>query len=100
MANTQKRIAARNRCLRTARFVFNGGNSSLDATVRNISRTGAQLLSPDMRIVPDEFLLIISNGAGSYDRRQARKIWMRAGAMGVAFVDEQPAVRKSRGSKR
>ena len=86
MAEFKPRAAERRRCYLNARFVFNGGYSSLEAVVRNISPLGARIEADDLSIVPSEFDLLISSFSGDDSRRRARRIWRHDGAMGVAFI--------------
>jgi hypothetical protein len=86
MAGFKPRAAERRRCYLSARFVFNGGRSSLEAVVRNISPLGARIEADELSIVPAEFDLLVSGFSGEDSRRRARRIWRHDGAVGVAFA--------------
>jgi hypothetical protein len=86
LASLQSRASERQRCYLRARFVFNNGYSSLDAILRNISRTGAKAADADMRDVPENFELQIAGVRDASRRRRARRVWRAGGAMGIAFI--------------
>jgi len=88
MAETKQRAAERRRCWLKALFVFNDGRSTLDAIARNVSDIGALLECEDMRLLPQEFDLIITLADGEQARRRARQVWSHDGAVGVKFLDE------------
>lgn len=88
MAEFRLRDAERRRCYLNARFVFNGGYSTLEAVVRNFSTMGARLEAADLSIVPSEFDLLISSFSGDESRRHARRVWLGDGAVGIAFVPD------------
>jgi hypothetical protein len=88
MAEAKQRAVERRRCWLKALFVFNDGRSTLDAIARNVSDNGALLECGDMRLLPEEFDLIINMANGEPMRRRARQVWSHDGAMGVRFVDE------------
>ena len=92
MSEFRPRAAERRRCYLQARFVFNGGYSSLGAVVRNISPSGARIEADDLSIVPAQFDLLIGNFSGDDSLRHARRIWRQDGAVGVAFI---PAARSA-----
>jgi len=83
----EKRYAPRMRCLREAHCVFNNGCSDLNVLIRNISSTGAKLSGDELLCLPDEFELRIHDGFGAFTSRRVRRIWSRAGFVGVAFID-------------
>ena len=89
MAETKQRAAERHRCWLKALFVFNEGRSSLDAIVRNLSDAGALLECEDMRLLPDEFDLIIVKASGEQARHRALQVWRHDGALGVKFIDDR-----------
>lgn len=82
------RAAGRRRCYINARFVFNGGYSSLEAVMRNMSVEGARLEAADLSIVPPEFDLLVSSFSGDERRRHAKRVWLGDGAVGIAFIPD------------
>ena len=85
-----KRNAERMRALIEARAVFNGGRSTLDCQIRNISATGARLAISGAAILPpDEFLLVVPARNKTY---RVELSWRIADAAGVRFLDEIAAV--------
>jgi hypothetical protein len=87
MSSVQRRAFERQRCYRSARFVYNNGRCSLDSVLRNISPAGAFAHGVDMRDVPENFELIVLSSQGAGNRRRARRVWANGEAMGVAFLD-------------
>ena len=87
MAETKQRAAERHRCWLKALFVFNDGRSTLDAIARNVSDIGALLECEDMRLLPEEFDMIITLANGEHARFRARQVWSHNGALGVKFID-------------
>jgi hypothetical protein len=96
MSDTIQRAAERRRCWLKALFVFNDGRSSLDAIVRNLSEIGALLECEDLRLLPEEFDLIIHKANGEQARHRARQVWRHDGALGVKFIDDPTGVAHSR----
>jgi hypothetical protein len=88
MVETKQRAAERHRCWLKALFVFNDGRSSLDAIVRNLSDAGALLECEDMRLLPEEFDIIVVKASGEQARHRARQVWRHDGALGVKFIDD------------
>ncbi len=84
-----KRNAERLRAIIGARAVFNGGTSTLDCTVRNISATGARVAISGAAILPQEFLLVVPTRNKTY-RVELR--WRSDDAAGVRFLDEVAAI--------
>jgi hypothetical protein len=54
MSNTEEegRIAKRQKVLKTAKIVFNRNQSIVDCTVRDMSATGAKLLTSSAGVIP------------------------------------------------
>lgn len=52
----------RHRVLKGARIVFNGGFSTIDCLVRDLSDTGAKIRVESPIGVPDRFELVLSDG--------------------------------------
>jgi hypothetical protein len=78
----ERRTTSRLRSLLRGRVVFNGGNSTLDCTVREISKDGARLEMTEVVTVPDRFDLFIPQKNETY---RAAIAWRREGSVGVAF---------------
>jgi len=76
-----RRGTIRHRTLKGGRIVFNGGFSTLQCLVRNMSDTGALLKVVSVVGVPDNFDLVMDDG-----RTFACAIaWRRETEIGVSF---------------
>ncbi len=84
---SEKRHTPRSRRLRQARCVFNGGDSVLDVTLRNISPRGARIAGDELVFLPPTFELRILDGFGGYSARQARLVWTNGATAGLEFID-------------
>ena len=81
------RRAERVRTILGARAVFNGGRSSIDCQIRNISDLGARLTLNEGLSLPGTFELEIPS------RNKSHKVllrWRTKDAAGVQFVDDAP----------
>jgi len=83
----ERRRLRRARSFRRARCVFNGGASTLDVMVRDISPTGARIAGNELIWLPKTFELQIYDSAGGYATREARVTWLKGTSAGVAFID-------------
>ena len=83
----ERRRLRRARSLRRARCVFNGGKSTLDVTVRDISPAGARIAGNELIWLPRTFELQIYDSGGAYASRQARLMWLKGSSAGVEFID-------------
>jgi PilZ domain len=81
--DSEKRGAMRQRCLLRGRLAFNLKSSTLDCTVRNISKTGARLVFNDPVALPHEFELFIEAQGATY---KARLVWSNGSAAGIRFL--------------
>ena len=84
-----KRRAARTRCLRAARCVFNRGYSDLSVLVRNVSATGSKLTGDGLFCLPDEFELQTAAPSGAVMARWVRRVWSRPDSIGVEFLEPE-----------
>jgi hypothetical protein len=84
LEGADRRTERRNRTLKGARIVFNGGHSVFDCTVRNLSPGGALIEVPSMLGIPTQFELILDQGA---TRRLCSVRWRTERMMGVRFDD-------------
>jgi hypothetical protein len=78
---TDNRAAQRHRTLKAGRIIFNAGRSTIDCTVRNLSRSGARLQVPSVVGIPASFDLSISGGGV----QPCRVVWRSLKELGVAF---------------
>lgn len=74
--------APRRRVLKGARIVFNNGHSTLDATVRDISETGARATLVNTLNVPDAVVLVLDDGQ-SFECRVVRR---QVTELGLLFI--------------
>lgn len=80
---TEHRHTERRPTLRGGHIVFNGGRSSIDCRVRNVSKTGANLAVTSIIGVPDEFVLVLPDTK----RLPCRVAWRKSREIGVEFTD-------------
>jgi hypothetical protein len=62
--------------------VFNAGRSTIDCTVRNLSRDGAKLQVASSIGIPDSFDLILPNTT----KQPCKVAWRKVKEVGVEFV--------------
>jgi hypothetical protein len=77
----EKRTTERRRTLRAGKIVLNEGSSVIDCTVRNTSKTGAQIGVPNAVTVPEEFELRWDGNA-----QRCIVIWRKPDRIGVKFA--------------
>jgi hypothetical protein len=77
----ENRRTQRRTTLKGARIVFNGGRSTIDCAVRNLSGKGAKLQVSSVVGIPDTFDLILDGHA----HQPCHVIWRRLKEMGVEF---------------
>lgn len=77
----ENRVSQRRRTLKGARIVINDGFSTIECTVRNLSESGALLKVASVIGIPDQFELVMSDGA-KHACTVARRT---ATELGVAF---------------
>jgi hypothetical protein len=82
---TQGTRAERVRTILGARAVFNGGRSSIDCQIRNISNTGARISLAEGLSLPGAFELEVPSRNNTY---QVALRWRTKDAAGVQFVDK------------
>jgi PilZ domain len=78
----EHRHSLRTRMLRAGKIVFNNKSSVIDCMVRNLSRTGACLLVPNVIGVPSTFELLIE---GELASRPCKMIWNNQNRIGIEF---------------
>jgi PilZ domain len=85
MTESESRIAKRQRVLKSAKVIFNHNQSVIDCTVRDMSVTGARLITPNADLLPDQirFLLVMENLI-----RDANVVWRRGELVGIHFTSE------------
>ena len=83
-----RRKTLRHKALKGARIVFNGGYSSFECTVRNLSERGARLDVGNVAGLPADFLLQFSDGRTP---RECRVRWRNASAIGVELKVVDPS---------
>jgi hypothetical protein len=85
---SDKRTSPRLRSFLKGRVIFNGGQSSLDCLIRDMSSTGARLELSASVTLPDRFDLYLAHRD---ETCRAHLQWRRGGQIGVAF-DQVEAV--------
>ena len=78
--DSEQRSTQRRTTLKGGKIVFNGGRSTIDCTVRNISETGAALDVQSPLGIPTEFTLVTET-----DSRPCRVVWRKEKRIGVRF---------------
>jgi len=78
----EHRAAQRRTTLKGGQIVFNAGRSTIDCTVRNLSRSGAKLLVVSVIGVPDTFDLVLPNT----HKQPCRVAWRKGKEIGVEFT--------------
>ena len=81
---SERRVAPRMRVLKRAKVVFNGGFSTIDCIVRNISSTGALLTVDEAVHLPKQFQILIGEGE---EERPAKLVYRRSMFAGIRFLD-------------
>jgi hypothetical protein len=79
----ENRRSERLKSLLRARIIFNGGNSTIDCVIKNVSAHGMRLEVADGLSIPGEFDLEVPHRGRTY---RARLVWRGGGTIGVAFV--------------
>lgn len=79
----QRRSQRRQRVLKGGTIIFNGGNSTIDCVVRDLSETGARLRVESVIGVPNEFELRVSDGRSW----RCRMRWRSNTECGVEFQE-------------
>jgi hypothetical protein len=78
---TERRAEARHRTLKGGLIAFNGGRSTIDCKVRNLSPIGARLDVAAVMGIPDTFELAFGGQIVA-----CRVIWRKLQELGVEFV--------------
>lgn len=77
----ENRQVPRRKTLKGGHILFNGGRSSIDCTVRNLSAKGAKLQVASVVGIPGSFLLEVQGNS----RQPCRVIWRTLREIGVSF---------------
>lgn len=85
MDNVDGRVAKRLRVLKSAKIISNLSQSAVDCTVRDLSETGAKLLTAKAADLPDEFRIIFTQ---DNTIRDALVKWRKVGELGIVFTSE------------
>lgn len=85
---TEKRSEPRKKTFMKGRVLFNGGASSMDCLIRDLSEHGAKLELTDTAILPEVFDLYILHKDAHY-RSTVR--WRNGGSFGTATRSAAPA---------
>lgn len=78
---TDNRQAQRRSTLKGGHIVFNGGRSTIDCTVRNLSAKGAKLQVSSVVGIPATFDLMLQG----HSRQPCRVVWRTLKELGVSF---------------
>jgi hypothetical protein len=82
--DTENRAAPRRSTLKGGHIVFNGGRSTIDCTVRNLSAKGAKLQVASVVGIPETFDLLLQGSS----RQPCRVKWRTLKELGVEFRAE------------
>jgi hypothetical protein len=80
--SVERRLMSRHRVLKGATVSFNGGTSTFEGVVRNLSQTGARLSFCETFAIPSEFLVKFGGDLGW---RPAVSRWRSMTDIGVTF---------------
>lgn len=83
MGNEQRQNIRMKTFLR-GRIIFNGGASSMDCLIRDLSASGARLEISESSALPEVFDLYVQNRDATH---RATLRWRRDGGVGVTFDD-------------
>jgi hypothetical protein len=83
-SDSDNRQNQRRKTLKGGRIVFNGGRSTIDAMVRNVSSKGAKLQVTSVVGIPDTFDLLLDG----HSRQPCRVVWRTLKELGVEFRTE------------
>jgi hypothetical protein len=81
-SDTDNRGTQRRTTLKGGKIAFNGGRSTIDCAVRNLSGKGAKLQVSSVIGIPDTFELLLPNTL----RQPCRVIWRKTKEIGVEFL--------------
>lgn len=79
---SEQRGSVRMRTFLKGRIVFNGGASTMDCLIRDLSGSGAKLELSETSALPEVFDLYVPNKDATY---RATLKWRRDGGVGVTF---------------
>jgi hypothetical protein len=91
---TEARRSERLKSLLRAKIIFNGGSSSIECLIRNVSAHGMRLEIAESLAVPGEFDLEVPHKGRIY---RTRLVWRGEGMIGVAFVPANAAPIRAEG---
>jgi hypothetical protein len=83
--NSDKRIAPRQRVIKSAKIISLDRTTVADCTIRNISNTGAQLVVENQAVVPKDFFFLQPK---ENTMCQAKVMWRREKLVGVHFTSD------------
>jgi hypothetical protein len=86
MSFAERRRSSRHVINRIAKLQFTGGMPSRDCVVTDISDGGVRLYIEGID-VPDEFVLLLSDGEGNTRPRECRVVWRLGFELGAEFLD-------------
>ncbi|MGO4171061.1 PilZ domain-containing protein [Bosea sp. TAF32] len=87
--DAERRRAPRQRTLLSGVAAFNGGRSTLDCTIRNLSEAGALMVLSDAVALPQAFEIEIPSRQRQYS---ARAVWRSGERIGIVFTEPAAAV--------
>jgi len=79
---SELRGAQRRTVLKGGKIAFNGGRSTIDCAVRNLSGKGAKLQVASVVGIPEMFELLLPNTL----RQPCRVVWRKPKEIGVVFI--------------
>jgi two-component system cell cycle response regulator len=79
----ERRSELRLRRLKSGRIEYNGQNSVMSCTLRDVSEHGARLRFGEPQWTPDEFVVSIP---GEIEARPAKRVWVSNKEIGIRFI--------------
>jgi hypothetical protein len=89
----ERRQQPRQRVLKGAVIFFNKGRSSVDCTVRNLTKIGARVVLESTNLVPDQFEVLVKQEKRLYS---AETIWRDSTDIGVRFTAPPRPIRQQK----
>lgn len=78
-----RRVTDRRRTLKAAQVVYNGGQTVLNCTIKDLSDTGAKIELPELVELPETFFVYFADGR----KTPVEVMWTAGNKRGVRFVE-------------
>jgi 2-succinyl-5-enolpyruvyl-6-hydroxy-3-cyclohexene-1-carboxylate synthase len=85
MTDSESRVARRQKVLKSGKIIFNRNQSVVDCAVRDMSATGAKLVTKGAAQLPDDVKLLLTQ---ENVIRDAHVVWRKSDLVGVHFTSD------------